>query len=74
LAGYQQWEISWERREAAEGAKEAKRLCGFGIGGEVEEGEEEVEMGYGGGFVVFCPVGCGVCGYPCGTEMSVRWI
>jgi len=40
----------------------------------VEEGEEEAEMGYGGGCAVFRPVGCRVRDYPCGTEVSIRGI
>jgi len=40
----------------------------------VEESEEEVEMGYGGGFGVPYPVGCTVCGDSSGTEVSTRGI
>ena len=38
------------------------------------EGEEAVEVGYGNGSSVLCPVGCRVCEYPCGTEVSARGI
>lgn len=74
MAGYQQWEISWERWKTAEGAEEAKRLCWSSIGGQMEEGKEEVEMGYGGGFGVLRPVGCRVYSYSCGTEVSARGV
>lgn len=38
----------------------------------MEKGEEKVEMGYGGGFGMPRLVGCGICGYPGGEEVSIR--
>lgn len=40
----------------------------------MEEGEEEVKMGYGSGFDVLHLVGRRVCGYPFRTEVSTGGI